>query len=117
MQAHQLAEMQRSLEKWSNQARFIQMIIDGQLVVSKKKKLDLIAELKQKGFKAFAKVTDATKQGEAEPTVEKEESDDDTTTGANSYDYLLGVSDTCCISLDDTNDKTDAYLVPDQGAC
>jgi DNA topoisomerase II len=69
------------------------MIIDGKLVVSKKRKLDLIAELKQKGFKAFPKVTDAAKQGELEPTLDKEGSDDDITTGASSYDYLLGVSD------------------------
>jgi DNA topoisomerase-2 len=53
IQQWQLAEMQKDLEKLSNQARFIQMIIDGKLVVSKKKKKDLVAELKQKNFKPF----------------------------------------------------------------
>lgn len=84
--------MQKDLEKWSNQARFIQMIIDGKLIVSKKKKVDLIAELRQKGFKAIPKIADAAKQGELEPVLEQEETEEDFETGANAYDYLLGVS-------------------------
>ena len=73
------------------------MIIDGKLVVSKKKKVDLIAELKQKGFKAIPKVIDATKKGKLESGSEKEEAEEDggdrLSTDANAYDYLLGVSD------------------------
>lgn len=85
--------MQKQLEKLSNQARFIQMIIDGKLVVSKKKKVDLVAELKQKNFKPFPKVSDAAKEGELEPVVENEdEPDNDVEASANAYDYLLGVS-------------------------
>ena len=71
------------------------MIIDGKLVVSKKKKKDLVVELKQKGFKPFPKVADASKGGETEPVVENEEDengDEAVETEANSYDYLLGVS-------------------------
>lgn len=69
------------------------MIIDGKLVVSKKKKVDLIAELKQKGFKAVAKFFDASKIiEEAAPEADIEEETDDVVQGANSYDYLLGVS-------------------------
>lgn len=67
------------------------MIIDGELIISKKKKADLIAELKAKGFKAFAKVSDASKAGELEPAVEDEEGEE-ADTGSNVYDYLLGVS-------------------------
>lgn len=93
IQQWQLAEMQKDLEKLSNQARFIQMIIDGKLVVSKKKKKDLVAELKQKNFKPFPKVTDAMKEGELEPVVDNEdETEEDVETGANAFDYLLGVS-------------------------
>ena len=73
------------------------MIIDGKLVVSKKKKKDLVSELKQKGFKAFSKVVDATKDGEFEPALEnEEETEEDVETGASAYDYLLGVSTCCC---------------------
>lgn len=70
------------------------MIIDGKLVVSKKKKVDLIAELKQKGFKAIPKVIDATKKGQLEAGSDKEdaEEEDRISADASAYDYLLGVS-------------------------
>jgi DNA topoisomerase-2 len=70
------------------------MIIDGKLIVSKKKKRDLVAELKQKGFKAFSKTIDASKDGENEPVVENDEVDEDENVEveANSYDYLLGMA-------------------------
>lgn len=82
--------MQKDLDKWSNQARFIQMIIDGKIVVSKRKKIDLIAELKQKGFKAIPKTANAGKIDDLTPDPENEEVDD-VATGGDSYDYLLGV--------------------------
>lgn len=78
--------MQKDLDKWSNQARFIQMIIEGKLVVSKKKKADLVAELKSKGFMPFSIASSANKMEEDEEEAE------DISTGARSYDYLLGVS-------------------------
>lgn len=85
--------MQKELEKLSNQARFIKMIIDGTLVVAKKKKSDLVIELKQKNFRPFPKVKQAVKGGELEPLAEKEEdTSDEMETEANAYDYLLGVS-------------------------
>ena len=70
------------------------MIIDGKLVVSKKKKLVLVQELKEKGFKAMPKRADAIKEGELAPIadVDEEEEEEDSQTGAAVYDYLLGVS-------------------------
>lgn len=69
------------------------MIIDGKLVVSKKKKAVLVSELKAKGFRPFPKVADASKEGETEETLENEDdAAEDTEPGANDYDYLLGVS-------------------------
>ena len=69
------------------------MIIDGKLVVSKKKKSILVGELKTLNFKPFPKDS-AKKEGENEPYVEDEEQEEDQAveTAANSYDYLLGVS-------------------------
>ena len=86
--------MQRELEKLNNQARFVQMIIDAKLVVSKKKKLVLVQELKEKGFKAFPKKADAIKEGELAPIADndEDEEEEDSQTGASAYDYLLGVS-------------------------
>lgn len=89
-----LNEMSKELEKLSNQARFIKMIVDGKLVVSKKKKAVLVAELREKGFKAIPKILDARKQGEFEPLVDEDEVAEDAADSQNSvhdYDYLLGV--------------------------
>ncbi|KAJ5087058.1 DNA topoisomerase II [Penicillium alfredii] len=91
---HQLSELQKDLEKLSNQARFVQMIIDGKLVISKKKKPVLISELKEKGFKPFPKVAEAAKMGEDEPVVEEDDDEaEDTNTEvlSSAYDYLLGM--------------------------
>ena len=92
VQAHMLSEMQYQLEKLNNQARFVQLIIDGKLIVAKKRKRDLVDELKAKDFKPFPKITDATKDGEVEPALEDEEGDKELDSAANAYDYLLGVS-------------------------
>ena len=91
-----LAEMEKQLDKLNNQARFILMIIDGKLVVSKKKKAVLVAELHKHGFTRFPKVVDARKEGEFEAIVEDDnidESDDaEVAAGASDYDYLLGMA-------------------------
>jgi DNA topoisomerase-2 len=87
--------MQKDLDKLTNQARFIKMIIEGKLVVSKKKKAVLMAELKKLNFKPFPKVEDASKAGELENTAENDDEEDessDSAVGARDYDYLLGVS-------------------------
>lgn len=107
--------MQRELEKYTNQARFVQMIIDGRLIVSKKKKLVLVSELKKLGFKAFTKVADAIKEGELEPIADDdEEAEEDIETGANSYDYLLGVSVPHILKYErPINNTIDAHLVAD----
>ena len=84
--------MQRELDRLSNQARFIMMIIDQKLNISKKKKAVLIAELKKLNFKPFAKVEDATKDGETEAVVgDDADSEEDVQLGSHSYDYLLGM--------------------------
>lgn len=84
--------MSSQLDKLTNQARFILEIIEGKLVVAKKKKRDLVNELKAKNYKPFPKVTDATKEGELEPAMEDKDDDEQLDTDANAYDYLLGVS-------------------------
>jgi len=87
-----LSDMHRELERFTNQARFVQMIIDGKLIVSKKKKMVLVQELKEKNFKAFPKVSDAMKEGELAPIADNdEEEDEDVEFGAAAYDYLLGM--------------------------
>jgi len=65
-------------------------IIDGKLVVSKKKKPVLVAELRKRNYEAFSRIKDAKDSGETEDVAENEdEADDDT--DARDFDYLLGV--------------------------
>jgi DNA topoisomerase-2 len=91
--------MQKDLDKLSNQAGFVKMIIDGKLVVSKKKKQALVDELKKLGFKQFPKIADATKAGETEKTLEAKSADSEdegefpeTRRDGSAYDYLLGMA-------------------------
>jgi len=84
--------MNRELERYTNQARFIKMIIDNKLTVSKKKKAVLIAELKKLGFKAYPKVADAEKAGELEAAMEDDDDAEDDVPDASSFDYLLGMA-------------------------
>ncbi|KAF3482593.1 DNA topoisomerase II [Arthroderma uncinatum] len=90
---HMLSQLQLQLDKLTNQARFVQMIIDGKLVISKKKKAVLIQELKEKGFKPFPKIAEAVKAGEIAELVEEEEEEEeegaDATLSQDAYDYLL----------------------------
>ncbi|KAH9949498.1 type II DNA topoisomerase [Amylocystis lapponica] len=44
-------ELQTQLERLNNQARFVKMIVEGELTVSRRKKLDIVAELRKKGFR------------------------------------------------------------------
>lgn len=67
-------------------------IIEGKLVVSKKKKPVLVAELRKRNYEAFSKIKDAEKAGETEDVIENEEEvEDDDDTDARDFDYLLGV--------------------------
>jgi DNA topoisomerase-2 len=103
--AHQLDVLQKELTKMSNQAKFIKMIIDGKLIVSKKKKAVLVQELKKLGFTPFPKVDDAKKNGEVEDAQQDDEESEETETevSANDYDYLLGVSRPVAVCLFRTN--------------
>lgn len=87
-----LNEMQKELDKLSNQSRFVKMIIDGKLVVSRKKKAVLVQELRKLNFKPIPKVIEAKKQGEFEEAMEDNEADEEPELGAGDYDYLLGMA-------------------------
>ena len=84
--------MNAEYRKLKNQARFVMEIIENKLVVSKKKKPVLVAELRKRDYEAFPKVKDAQKAGENEDVVENEDDGADDEGGARDFDYLLGVS-------------------------
>ena len=84
-------ELQNQFEKLSNQARFVQVIVNKELSVSNRKKVDIVAELRQLKFRPFPKVSKAKAAGELEEVVQAE--DEEAVTGASSdYDYLLGMA-------------------------
>ncbi|KAG8998298.1 DNA topoisomerase 2 [Tulasnella sp. 427] len=79
-------------DKLTNQARFVQMIIEKKFVISKRKKSDLVNELRKLEFRPFGRVAKAKAAGEDEPAVEDHEDEDEATSGTSmDYDYLLGM--------------------------
>ncbi|OCH88973.1 type II DNA topoisomerase [Obba rivulosa] len=87
-------ELQLQLDKLSNQARFVKMIVDKELVVSNRKKVDIVAELRKKDFRPFPKVAKAKAAGETEDALEDEDDSGDKSLNATTtdYDYLLGMA-------------------------
>jgi len=61
---HIAAELETEFSRLTNQARFVQMIVNKELVVSNRKKTDIVAELRKLDFRPFAKVSKAKKAGE-----------------------------------------------------
>ncbi|KAF7545687.1 hypothetical protein G7046_g9505 [Stylonectria norvegica] len=78
--------------KLKNQARFIQEIIDGDLVVGKKRKDILVEELRDRKYEAFPRGKDKkSKAGEDEPNADDEDEAEGLDSGARDYDYLLSM--------------------------
>ncbi|KAK7439177.1 DNA topoisomerase 2 [Stygiomarasmius scandens] len=86
-------ELQTVFERLSEQARFVQMIIDRKLSMSGRKKADIVIDLKAHKFRPFPKkkkkgpIEDKEQEQEQEE-VEEEEEQTGTTTD---YDYLLSM--------------------------
>ena len=94
MQDYLANELQTTLEKFTNQARFVQMIVDKQLVVSNRKKADIVTDLRNHMFLPFPKSM-AKAAGENEPTVEGEDEEEpevDANESMADLDYLLGMA-------------------------
>lgn len=74
----------------------MKMIVDKQLVVSNRKKNDLMAELRRLKFRPFPKVAKAKAAGETEDVQLEDEEDEAEESvkdaGATDYDYLLGMA-------------------------
>lgn len=69
------------------------MIVDKELVVSNRKKADIVAELRRKDFKPFPKVSQAKEAGETADAIEDEPEAPTVNNESNSdFDYLLGMA-------------------------
>ena len=69
----------------------MQMIVDKELVVSRRKKMEIVAELRKKGFRAFPKIKKAKAAGETEEALNDEDEEEDSPNNTSDYDYLLGM--------------------------
>lgn len=87
-------ELQTQFERLSNQARFVKMIVDKELVVSNRKKADIVADLRKLKFRPFPKVSKAKAAGETEEVVNQDEdaAEAGEAVGSTDYDYLLGMA-------------------------
>ncbi len=72
------------------------MIVDKQLVVSNRKKAEIIVDLRRHKFRPFPKVKRVKTTGETDPAAAEDEDAEDAEADANGnsladYDYLLGM--------------------------
>merc|ERR1719293_267158 len=84
----------REKEILSNKARFILMVVEGELEIRKKKKADLLKELQKKGFKTMSEldaILESDDINSSEPE-EKEGAAGDDEAEKTDYDYLLGMN-------------------------
>ena len=86
---HWLRVYHSAYRKLKNQYRFIQEIIDGKLVVSKKKKAVLVEELRQRKYEPFPK--DDSKKSKSADDEDEADEDDESGGSASDFDYLLSV--------------------------
>jgi len=86
-------ESQLQFEKLSNQACFMKMIINKELVVSNRKKADIVEELREKKFRPFPKVAKVKSAGETEDAEEgaNDNAEEAATGTLADYDYLSGM--------------------------
>lgn len=76
-------------------ARFVEEIIDGKLVVSKKKRAILVQELRDRKYEAFPRGESVKKARNTDEEMDQDEEEaeelESNQPGAGDYDYLLSV--------------------------
>jgi DNA topoisomerase-2 len=83
---HLMGKLTEEWEKLDNKVRFILAVIYGELIVSNRKKVDIVEEMKQQRYKTFS---NSTKKKDA--TIDEEGDEEDESNGAAGYDYLLSM--------------------------
>jgi len=95
--AHMVAKLSRDKEILSNKARFILMVVKGELELRKRKKADLLQDLQKRGFKAMSELdamVDSKKNApkDEKSTVEQDLNNEEPDAEKSDYDYLLGMN-------------------------
>jgi DNA topoisomerase-2 len=85
---HLVEELKMQYERLSNQARFVQMIISKELVVNNRKRSELVAELRKRDFRPFAKQVKAKVAAD----VDVDDVEEDDPSADTDFDYLLSMA-------------------------
>jgi len=101
--AYLLARLTRECEVLSAKARFVKMVIEGKIVIRKRKIAELAQDLRKNGFKALSELKGES-AGEAEKGEDAEDDDDDdegsgeegeapdaTKKAVKDFEYLVGM--------------------------
>lgn len=88
-----LGELQKDLDKVSNQLRFIQLLSEGKLPLMKSK-VELVTELQRLNFKPVPTDVKSMKKRKLKPSG-AEDHNENVQDGASDYDYLLGLTVWC----------------------
>nr|CDI54273.1 probable DNA topoisomerase II [Melanopsichium pennsylvanicum 4] len=86
---HLVDQLKLAYDRLSNQARFVQMIITRQLVVSNRKRAEIVADLRKHDFRPFPKTGKAAIAAEPE---DDEAIDEEDISADSDYDYLLNMA-------------------------
>lgn len=98
MQKFLLDKREMELLKLENKVRFILAVVNGDIIVSNRKRADLFVELQRKGFTPFPKKTKAVEPEVAGAIEDVEESEDNTNIVSRNevqisdYEYLLAMA-------------------------
>lgn len=93
-----LAILEKEMLKCDNKCRFIKCVVEGSIIVSNRRRADLFAELKAKGFTPLPKkenVAEVSVAGSTNDAEESEQSSEGAVGRADSssdYDYLLSLA-------------------------
>jgi DNA topoisomerase-2 len=83
-----LEKMRRELKILDNKARFVEEVCSGDLVVSNRKRAELLSDLQNRGYDLFPKEEKKAEEGEEADEEEDNASDANLAKG---YEYLLGM--------------------------
>ncbi|CAA2981505.1 DNA topoisomerase 2 [Olea europaea subsp. europaea] len=89
--------LERELLILENKVRFIMNVVEGKIIVSNRRRADLVLELKEKGFTPFpkkTKIVEVSVAGSTDVPEETEENSDTSTSQgvrASDYEHLLSM--------------------------
>ena len=87
--AYLLTNLRREERILSNKARFVEEVCSGDLIVSNRKRAELLSDLEERGYELFPKQnTKLNPENESTESDQEELDDDDLAKG---YEYLLGM--------------------------